>query len=99
MDALNSGHLQPNTPPSAQSPEGNMDLMYGSDKQNPPQQPRMPTNVYRDQPVYNVMPPLQPGGDSTNHDVDIAAVSTTESCHLRSETFASLQILFVYCFV
>ncbi|KAI3509452.1 hypothetical protein L1887_24724 [Cichorium endivia] len=41
MDALNSGHLQPNTPPSAQPPQGNMDLMFGSDKQNPPQ----PTGV------------------------------------------------------
>lgn len=32
MDALNSGHVQPNTPPSAPSPHGNMERFFGSDK-------------------------------------------------------------------
>lgn len=49
VDALNSRHPQPTTPPSAQPPNGNLELMFGSDNGMPPPPPQQPPSRPRDQ--------------------------------------------------
>ncbi|KVI01875.1 uncharacterized protein LOC112500631 [Cynara cardunculus var. scolymus] len=50
MDALNSGHVQPNTPPSAPPPHGNVERFFGSDK-GMPMQPSGVASKTRDQHI------------------------------------------------